>query len=272
VSRSTNPPPSRRERRAQERLDRPARAPHTGRRKPPSARRAWQSPFAIATGAAILIGLALIVFALPKGSSNGDDLAFPITTYPDELTDGDTLGLSTAPVLIELYSDFQCPACKLFATERLPVLLNDFIKAGIVRIDAKDIAFLGTGSPDESLELAVGASCAAEQDRYWEFHDLVFWNQGRENRGDHDTAFIQRVADAAELDRAAFDACFARTDIRGPITAATTQALGAGINSTPTLLVNGQKVTGVPAYADLAALIQQLAGEASPAASGAAPS
>jgi protein-disulfide isomerase len=237
-----------------------------------AGRPAWQSPIAIATAAAVVIGLAIIVFALPKGSSNGDDLQFPITNYADELTEGDVLGLPTAPILIELYSDFQCPACKLFTTERLPRLFNDFVRPGIVRIDSKDIAFLGTGNPDESLELAAGASCAAEQDRYWEFHDLVFWNQGRENRGDHDTAFIQRIADAVALDRPAFDACFARTDVRSTLTAATTQALGAGINSTPTLIVNGQKITGVPAYDDLATLIRQLAGESSPAPSGAAPS
>ena len=55
----------------------------------------------------------------------------------------------------------------------------------------------GRGTPDESLELAAGAACAAEQGRYWQYHDLVFWNQGRENAGDHDAAFIGRVATAA---------------------------------------------------------------------------
>ena len=262
------PPTSRRERRAQARLDRPAR-PRRPQRS--AGRPAWQSPMALVTGLALVLGAVLVVLALPRGGTEGDELQVPFTSYPADLVDGEVVGAADAPVVIELYSDFQCPACKLFVTERLPRLLNDFIRPGTVRIEARDIAFLGTGNPDESLELAAGARCAAEQDRYWPFHDLVFWNQGRENRGDHDTAFIQRVADAAGLDRAAFDACFAKADSRAPVTATTAQAAAAGINSTPTLLVNGQAVVGVPAYDELAALIQQLVAE-SPAPGGVSPS
>lgn len=226
---------------------------------------------ALVTAAALLIGLAVVVFALPRDQGTGSDLQFPTITYPTEQIDGERVGAATAPVVIELYADFQCPACQLFATERMPRLLNDYVRTGKVRVEAKDIAFLGTGNPDESLELAAGARCAAEQDRYWTFHDLVFWNQGRENRGDHDTAFIQQVADAARLDRAAFDACFARGDVRAPIKATTSQAAAIGINSTPTLVINGQRLVGVPAYADLASLIDRLVA-GSPVPTGAAPS
>lgn len=268
MSRPATPPPTRRERRAQARLERPAR-PVRHRQAP--RRPAWQSPIALVTAAAVLIGVVVVVFALPRDNSDGADLQFPTITYPNDLIDGEAVGSATAPVMIELYSDFQCPACQLFATERMPRLLNDYVRTGKVRVEAKDITFLGTGNPDESLELAAGASCAAEQDRYWAFHDLVFWNQGRENRGDHDTAFIQRIADAAGLDRTAFDACFARGDVRAPITAATSQAATIGINSTPTLVVNGERLVGVPAYADLASLIERLLG-GSPVPSGAAPS
>jgi protein-disulfide isomerase len=215
--------------------------------------------------AAVLIGIAVIVVALPKSPSSEGELVTPPTSYPADLVDGLVVGSATAPVVIELYSDFQCPACQLFVTERLPRLLADFVKPGIVRIEAKDIAFLGRGTPDESLELAAGAACAAEQDRYWTFHDLVFWNQGRENKGDHDAEFIGRVADAAGVDRTAFDACLARDDVRQDIEGQTTAALGAGIQSTPTLVVNEQNMGGgVPEYEQLAAFIRQLAASPTP--------
>jgi protein-disulfide isomerase len=173
---------------------------------------------------------------------------------------------------MEVYSDFQCPACKLFITAQLPRLLTEFVVPGTLRIEAHDIAFLGQGARDESLELAAGARCAAEQDRYWEFHDLVFWNQGRENRGDHSVAFVARIAEAAALDTAAFDACQARSDVRAAITAETSAALGRGISSTPTLIVNGQRIVGVPNFEQLAGLIRQLAGGASPVPPSAKPS
>jgi protein-disulfide isomerase len=163
-------------------------------------------------------------------------------------------------VVIQLYSDFQCPACKLFVTTQLHRLIDEFVTPGAARIEAMDIAFLGRGQPDESLELAAGAACATEQDRYWQYHDLVFWNQGRENHGDHSPAFIGRVADAAGIDRAEWDACVARNDVRGPITSRTQAAMGNGVSSTPTLIVNGQALVGVPSYEQLAGLIRSLAG------------
>ena len=264
MSRTTEPPLQRRERRAAARLD---RAPKVRARARSAARPAWQSPVVLVTGAAILIGAAVIALALPKGQSNAAELQHPPISYQQGLADGTTLGSATAPVVMELYADFQCPACKLFVTGQMASLVSEFVVPGTLRIQAHDIAFLGKGSPDESLELATGAACAASQDRYWQFHDYVFWNQGHENRGDHDAAFIHRVADAAGVDATKFDECVAGDSVRAGIRSATSAALTAGISSTPTLIVNGQPMVGVPNYAELAALIRQ---QASPAPSTAA--
>jgi protein-disulfide isomerase len=220
----------------------------------------------LVTAAAIVIGVGLIVLALPKPTEPDRELILPPVAYPTGQVRADVIGSATAPVLIELYSDFQCPACKLFVTTELHRLVDEFVTPGMARIEARDIAFLGRGQPDESLELAAGAACATEQGRYWQFHDLVFWNQGRENRGDHGPEFIGRVADAAGLDRAAWDTCVARDGVRGAITSRTKAAMGKGVSSTPTLIVNGQPVVGVPGYEQLSALIRSLAGgSASPA-------
>jgi protein-disulfide isomerase len=219
----------------------------------------WRSPAVLVSAAALLLGGVLVIAALPKGADDAGELRVPLTSYEPGLAVGDVLGQSTAPVVMEVWSDFQCPACQLFVTGQLKALTDEFVRPGLLRIEARDIAFLGTGSFDESLELAVGAACAAEQDRYWQFHDLVFWNQGRENRGDHDAAFIGRVADQAMLDRTAFDACIARNDVREEIRATTSAGAAAGIQSTPTLVVSGQRIVGVPQYAQLAALVRQLA-------------
>lgn len=254
------PPPSRRERRAQARFDHPATPRHHARNQP---RPKWQSPVVIVTVAAVLIGIAIIALARPPVATPAAELVTPPTAYAAALVDGDVVGAVTAPVVLELYSDFQCPACRQLVTQQLPRLMSEFVQPGVLRIEARDIDILGSGIPNESLELAVGAACAADQDRYWQFHDYAFWNQGRENKGDHDAAFIARVADATGVDRAAWDACLARSDARAAVTATTSAALGLGINQTPTLVLNGQKFAGVPNYDQLAALIRQLA--ASPA-------
>jgi protein-disulfide isomerase len=258
-----NQPLTRRERRAQARLDAPpARTRRTTRG---SARPTWQSPLVLVTGAAILIGIAIIAFAKPPAAPSGESLIEPPTSYAADLTDGDVVGSATAPVVLQLYSDFQCPACKQFVTDQLPSLLNDFIRPGMLRIEAHDIDILGRGTPNESLDLAVGAACAAEQDRYWQFHDFVFWNQGRENKGDHNAAFIANVATAAGVDMATWNTCIAKPEVRTAADAASRAAISSGINQTPTLVINGQTQAGVPDYAKLAALIQQLAASAPPA-------
>ncbi|MEO8272852.1 MAG: thioredoxin domain-containing protein [Chloroflexota bacterium] len=265
MTRGDVPPASRRERRAQARLEQPAAARHRATRK--SVRPVWQSPVVLVTAAAVLITIAVIAFSRPPQTTTGAELIKPPTAYPAALVDGEALGAKDAPIVLQVYSDYQCPACRQFTTLQLPRLLTEFVLPGTLRIEARDIDILGTGNPSESLELAAGASCAAAQGRYWEFHDYVFWNQGRENQGDHDTAFITRVADAAGVDRVAWDACFARPDARTPIKTGTSTALGLGINSTPTLVVNGQRFAGVPDYDQLAALIRQLASSAAPSAS-----
>jgi protein-disulfide isomerase len=214
------------------------------------------------TVAAVAIGIAVIAFARPPGTDSGAELNVPATSYAADLTDGETMGSAAAPVVLQLYSDFQCPACKIFVTQLLPSLVNDFVKPGTLRIEARDLDFLGRGKPNESQELAAGAACAAEQDRYWQFHDYVFWNQLRENAGDYGAAFINRIADASGVDRAVWDACFARDDVRPPIVARTSAAVADGISSTPTLVVNGQRMVGVPKYDELANLIRQLASPA----------
>jgi protein-disulfide isomerase len=216
---------------------------------------------------AVLIGIGIIAFARPSPVSPGAELITPPNTYPAALVDGEVVGAKDAPVVLELYSDFQCPACRQFVTQQLPRLMTEFVQPGILRIEARDIDILGTGTPNESLELAAGAACAAEQDRYWQFHDSVFWNQGRENNGDHDAAFIGRVADAAGVDRMAWDVCFAKPDARTAVTSTTSAALALGINSTPTLVLNGQQFVGVPNYDQLATLIRQIAASAAPTAS-----
>jgi len=221
---------------------------------------------ALVSAAAVVIGAVLIFLALPKLADRGGDLIFPPGDYPATLVRSDVVGSATAPVVIELYADFQCPACKVFVTDQLHRLVDEFVVPGTVRIEAKDIAFLGRGTPDESLELAAGAACATEQDRYWQYHDLVFWNQGRENKGDHSADFIGRVATAAGIDRAAWDACLARSDIRATITSRTSTAIAQGVNRTPTLLVNGQSIVGVPKYDELATMIRTMAASAPSAA------
>lgn len=212
------------------------------------------------TAAALVVAVALILVNQKPVPSTGAHLVTPPVAYAPGITSGESLGRADAPVVMAVWADFQCPVCGRLVREQFGSLKREFVDAGILRIEARDIAFLGLGTPDESLELAVGARCAAAQSRYWQFHDFVYWNQHRENRGDYSADFISSVARAAGVDMAAWQDCVAGTEARAAIRQATAEAFAAGINSTPTISLNGgTPVAGLPDAIRLAGQIRVLA-------------
>lgn len=267
MSQDPQPPLTRRERRTLERRERPLRERGRPTVRRPPRKPVWQSPFVLVSAAALVVAVAVIVLnQKPAPAYTGGDLFNPPLTYAADLAEGDSLGSADAPVVMEVWSDFQCPVCGRLVRDQFPALKTRFIDTGILRIQARDIAFLGTGDRDESLELATGAMCAAEQDRYWSFHDFVFYNQGRENAGDYSEAFVSAVAGRSGVDRAAWDACMQGDDVRGAVRSATQQALGAGVSATPTISLNGgPRVPGLPDAAELISQIEALAAAAAAA-------
>ena len=89
------------------------------------------------------------------------------------------LGDPAAPVLVEIWADYQCPYCGVMTHAMEGSILRDYVDTGRVRLGFRDFAFLG----QESLDAAVAARCAGRQDAYWRYHDLVFASQQGENQG-----------------------------------------------------------------------------------------
>jgi protein-disulfide isomerase len=182
---------------------------------------------------------------------------------PAGLADGQALGDPDAPVTIEVWSDFQCPVCGRLAEDIEPRLIQEYVVPGTVRLVYKDLAFLGTNlnSPgNESVLAATGGRFAAGQNRFWPYHDLVFANQQGENRGGFRVDRLVAIAEAAGLDPEAFRSALSDPALRRSVIDQTRTGLAAGLSSTPTLVINGTAYAGLPDYASLAALIDQLAG------------
>jgi protein-disulfide isomerase len=258
---------TRNQRRQRERHERAARTGREGSVAP------WRQPMILITGAAFVFGLVLVVAinlsspGQPKTPA-GAALAAPSNDLQAGQADGAALGSASAPVQILIYSDYQCPICGRLARELLPRLIADFVAAGKVRIEDRAIAFLGSSEPDESLDAAAGAECAGAQNRYWQYHGLLFWNQAGENKGAFSRDRLAAMATASELDVPAWQACFNGSTVRTSVQDATSTALRAGINATPTIVINGQKIVGLPAsYGDLAVYIRNLISAPRPAAS-----
>jgi len=243
-------PRARRERR---RLDRLERVRAGSRARPASRTPIWRSPIAIVSGVAVIAGLALIIALGQNQVSTPSALNTPPTSYNAALVNGEDLGSADAPVTLEIWSDFQCPFCSQLARTYLPQLVSDFVVDGELRLVPRDVDFVGRGDPNESVEAAVAASCAAEQGKYWQYHDILLWNQIGENRGAFSETRLGQMADQVGLDRRSWDQCRTDPAREAAVAATTSEAIAAGINGTPTLVLNGVTISGMPrTYKDLA--------------------
>lgn len=256
---------TRRERRAAERLERRAA------RRPQPSRSPWQSPAVLATLGAVVVGLAVIAFAVITGGppTGTADLDPPANPLPAGIpADGATLGQPSAPVTVEVWADFQCPACGHFARETEPLLIRTFVASGQVKLVHRDFAFLGGGrSDDESVEAAAAARCAGREGRFWDFEAWLYANQRGENAGAFTRERLAAIAERIGLDVAAWSSCMDGGTEQAAARAETRTGAAAGVGSTPTIVVNGTPYVGALPYEQLATIIRDLLPAASPAAS-----
>lgn len=116
-------------------------------------------------------------------------------------------GAADAPITIVEFSDFQCPFCRRAADQVLPQLVRDYVDAGKATLVYKHTAFLGP----ESSWSAVAAECAADQDRFWDFHNLLFSRQNGENQGAFNKGKLLAWAAELKLDMARFEPLLTET-------------------------------------------------------------
>ena len=167
---------------------------------------------AMLTGGALLVGVVVILIALVSTGQIGSDPAqvkTPVSAMPDKaLWDGRALGPADAKVTIEVFEDFQCPACGIFTQQTQPSLIRDFVADGKVRFIFKDMAFLDNGDPaGESHRAAIAARCAGRQDLFWPYHEYLYANQKGENEGHFSESFLLAVATKVGADPEQFAAC-----------------------------------------------------------------
>jgi protein-disulfide isomerase len=89
------------------------------------------------------------------------------------------LGSPQAPVTLVEYADLQCPYCAQWARDAFPTIVEEYVRAGRVRIVFRGLSFIGADS-DAALRAALAAG---QQDRLWDVVHGLFVQQGAENSG-----------------------------------------------------------------------------------------
>lgn len=162
---------------------------------------------------------------------------------PPRVGEGAAWGPADAPVKIVDFSDFGCSFCGSFARNQGVQLRQEYEATGKVRFEFKHFIIGGQRTRDAAL----AAECAADQGRFWDYHDTLFARQGTSSDPFNRSA-LKQYAVQLGLDTAQFNACLDSNKHLEKVTRDSADGRGLGVNATPTFFVNGQKIEGAQPY------------------------
>ncbi|MCX7608323.1 MAG: DsbA family protein [Anaerolineales bacterium] len=218
---------------------------------------------------ALLIAFALIFPTINYVRQQAQKTVLPIETLASStsvevIKSGKTMGDPNAPVRIEVWEDFQCPGCVYYSTKIEPLLIEKYIATGKVYYTYNFFLILGNTPDSESFKAASASMCALEQERFWDYHDLLFLNWMGENVGAFSDERLILMAESLSLDMQAFKECYQSNKYASVILEETQKARQLGLTSTPTILINGRRAESsagpqyIPSFEDLSRLIEAI--------------
>jgi protein-disulfide isomerase len=224
--------------------------------------------------AIVVIGGAILLNYLGLGGTPRSTSAIPLPavrdvagseTPPNADARGTAWGPANAPVKIEEFVDYQCPACGAQWARYEKEIVNAFAASGKVRFEVKYKNLIQTfkAGSTESLDSANAAFCAADQDKFWRMHDLLMGNQIDENAGQFSKQRLKDLGTKIQgLDQTAYGACVDAGTHNGKVNALDAEGDQRGVDSTPTFFINGKKLaSGGKSVADLKTAIAEIAPE-----------
>lgn len=176
--------------------------------------------------AAVLVAAGFIY----KSSNNSASI------LPQPQVAGIVVGNQDAPVTIEEYTNFLCPACANFAINVLPQIENNYVKNGKVKFVFYVIGY---------EEFGRAAFCADKANKFSEFHDYVFAKQSQIKQEQD----IFDFASAVGINVDSFKQCYNSQEAQVAFQNWVSLAKEKGVDATPTFFINGQKILGMQLYA-----------------------
>ena len=155
---------------------------------------------------------------------------------------GDRMGPDSARVVLVEFGDFQCPACRALALNELRFVRSEF---------PNDVSVVFQHFPmpyhESALVAAHAAKCAATQGRFEEMYNTLYQLQ--------DSLKTLQMRDLAKRSRVpdlrSFGECMADAAVEKALLIGFDQAQLDGVNSTPTLAINGVRMPSNPDTAEI---------------------
>ncbi len=202
----------------------------------------------VVISALVLVGLMALAFREPSRL----DLANYCDNNPENCI---TVGSNDAAARIVEVSDYGCSHCKAYNLDVAPTLEETYFGNEDVQYRVMPYA-LGGQSGYPTMPSAVAAMCANEQDGFWEYHHALFEIQGT-SAFNTESGFID-TAVSLGLDGDEFASCLADNDYADIIQENITAAGLAGINSTPSFMIDGDVLVGEQPFSVFQMRIQGL--------------
>ena len=206
-------------------------------------------------GAGVLFVVLIVVTVLLSGPTSSASIEPP--DVDEGYINRTTLGDPDAPVTVEAWEDFLCPACGDWAREIEPKLIADYVESGDVKLEFHQFP-LQMHAPGAQMG-AQASECAADQNMFWPYHDRLFAEAASRGQAGFQLERLVDYANDLEMDEGIFRQCMISQEHRAAVDASVNQAVQMGLNSTPSILVNGQLMEPFNYNAIQAAIDSELA-------------
>lgn len=205
------------------------------------ARQRHQRQLAVLLGVAGIAIIVVVVFIVisQTGASISAGTFGDYSGFPQGIDDTGApyIGEADAPAVLTDYSDFGCPHCQTFA-EQVHQLIDTYVADGSLKIVYKPVSFV---TPTSGTAAAAGL-CAAEQDKFWEMHDVLFGLQSTQGSAAFTRGNMEDLAAQVGADEDAFSACLTSSETRQTVQDVLDEAQAVGVTGTPTVFLNGERV------------------------------
>ncbi|WP_026090096.1 DsbA family protein [Candidatus Nitrosopumilus sediminis] len=152
------------------------------------------------------------------------------------------IGNPDAPITIVEFSDFQCPFCARFHTQTLPLIIEEYIEQGKVKLVFRDFPIQSIHP--NALPASVAAECANEQNKFREMHDMLFEKQNEWNKLETVDALslFNQYATEIKLDEEQFDSCLSSGKYIPEIKKDLDDGRDYGVSGTPGFFIGNDEI------------------------------
>lgn len=211
-------------------------------------------PTLIAVGATIVL-IAVFFWGRSSGTTETEPQAGSKSieqgtdeaeTVPDEIVDQVisrdpedplAIGPADAPVVLVMFSDYQCPFCSRWTEDTLPTM-QQYVADGDLRIEWRDVNIYG----DDSRRAAKASIAAANQDKFLEYHDQLF--PDGDTLDDFSAEALTEIAEDIGLDLDEFESDMDSEEIDELLDENEQLGEEIGAYSTPSFIINDTAIVG----------------------------